>query len=332
MVGRTPDGGAAVGPEAGRMTVIWFVVWLIANNVGAHEVLTTDPVDLIADTSPAHALHELARNESADLVVVGSARHGKVSRALLGGVSRAVLHGSPCPVAVAPKGFASSDVTVVGVAFNGSPEAHEALRFAAGLASDRGARLRVRGAVQDPVMLTGVGGYMVNFEEVREDLRSYSQKMLDEAMANLDADVEVDAEAMIGPADEVLDALCADVDVVVCGSRGWGAVRRVVLGSTSDRLIHHARCPVIVVPRSAVADDRRPRRASSPIRRTETAMARSARPLQAAVLLKHPIDRAGLARGRRAVRRTTDNAPRRPRMAEPAGAGMVPSTSTAGDM
>jgi nucleotide-binding universal stress UspA family protein len=212
-------------------------------------------IELIADTSPAHALHELAKNEPADLVVVGSARYGKVSRAVLGDVSRAVLHGSPCPVAVAPKGFASSDVTVVGVAFNGSPEAHEALRFAAGLASDRGARLRVRGAVQDPVMLTGVGGYMVNFDEVREDLRSYSQKILDEAIANLDVDVEVDAKAMIGPAGEVLDALCADVDVVVCGSRGWGGVRRVVLGSTSDRLIHHARCPVIVVPRSAVRDD-----------------------------------------------------------------------------
>src|SRR4051794_21267327 len=56
----------------------------------------------IADSSPARGLHRLAEQEHADLLVVGSARRGAVGRMLLGDVSRDVLHGSTCPVAVAP--------------------------------------------------------------------------------------------------------------------------------------------------------------------------------------------------------------------------------------
>lgn len=211
-------------------------------------------IELIADTSPAHALHRLAETESADLVVVGSSRHGKLNRALLGDVSRAVLHGSPCPVAVAPKGFTSGRMRQIGVAFDDSPEAHEALRFAAGLASARGARLHVRTAVENPPVTPAFAVSMADYQELRKTLRDNAQKTLEAAIATLDADVETDAGAIGGRSGEVLDALCADVDLIVCGSRGWGAVRRVVLGSTSDRLIHHAPCPAILVPRSAVPD------------------------------------------------------------------------------
>ena len=37
--------------------------------------------------------------------------------------------------------------------------------------------------------------------------------------------------------------------LIVCGSRGMGTVRRTILGSTSDYIIHHAHCPVVVVPK-----------------------------------------------------------------------------------
>jgi nucleotide-binding universal stress UspA family protein len=50
-----------------------------------------------------------------------------------------------------------------------------------------------------------------------------------------------------------MDALSRDVDLIVTGSRGWGPIRRVALGSLSDRLIHHASCPVLVVPRTAIS-------------------------------------------------------------------------------
>jgi nucleotide-binding universal stress UspA family protein len=50
------------------------------------------------------------------------------------------------------------------------------------------------------------------------------------------------------PADRLLE-LCADVDLLVIGSRRWGAVARLMLGSTGEALMHDASCPVLVVPR-----------------------------------------------------------------------------------
>jgi nucleotide-binding universal stress UspA family protein len=41
--------------------------------------------------------------------------------------------------------------------------------------------------------------------------------------------------------------------MIVVGSRGWGPVRRLLLGSTSERLVREAACPVIAVARPADA-------------------------------------------------------------------------------
>ncbi len=45
-----------------------------------------------------------------------------------------------------------------------------------------------------------------------------------------------------------------DVDLLVCGSRGYGPARRVLLGGVSTALVRRAAAPVMVVPRSAAAD------------------------------------------------------------------------------
>ena len=45
-----------------------------------------------------------------------------------------------------------------------------------------------------------------------------------------------------------------DLDLLVTGSRNYGPVRRLMLGSTSTRLVHEAPCPVLVLTRGAEAD------------------------------------------------------------------------------
>ena len=63
---------------------------------------------------------------------------------------------------------------------------------------------------------------------------------------------------MTESAHTALAAASGDLDLLVCGSRGYGPVRRVLLGSVSRRLSHEARCPLIVLPRGVpVAFDRR---------------------------------------------------------------------------
>ena len=75
------------------------------------------------------------------------------------------------------------------------------------------------------------------------------QLTLDRAMAGLT--VPADGEVVEGdPADELVRA-SAHADLVVVGSRGWGPARRVMAGSTAQRVVHDASCPVLVAPRGA---------------------------------------------------------------------------------
>ncbi len=58
---------------------------------------------------------------------------------------------------------------------------------------------------------------------------------------------------MPGLAGEELAVLSGEVDLIVVGSRGYGPIRRMVRGSTSNYLERHARCSLLVVPRTAIS-------------------------------------------------------------------------------
>ena len=98
----------------------------------------------IESGSPRAGLHELVEDEGASLIVIGSTHRGPVGRVVLGSVGEILLAGTPAAVAVAPKGFAA------GCRRNpdrdrglqAGPEGRAALRAAASLASELGAKLR----------------------------------------------------------------------------------------------------------------------------------------------------------------------------------------------
>lgn len=100
---------------------------------------------LEASSSPARGLHDMAASESVDLIVVGSSHRGPVGRVMLGSVGERLLSGAPCAVAVAQRGRAATKrrIMLIGVAFDGSPEARLALSIAHRFAARIGARLRV---------------------------------------------------------------------------------------------------------------------------------------------------------------------------------------------
>jgi nucleotide-binding universal stress UspA family protein len=207
----------------------------------------------IPDTSPARGLHRCAEHEHADLLVIGSAHYGPAGRILLGDVARAALYGAPCPVAVAPRGFSADAPATIGVAFDGGREAHAALATAAALARAFDARLVVRQVIDYDRLPTLAGYSLAGTDGVVAEIRAEAETSLATAVEGLD--VEVDARAVSGMLALELDALTAQVDLMVCGSRGWGAAHRVTLGSTSDRLIHHAPCPVLVIPHTTIVTE-----------------------------------------------------------------------------
>ena len=211
---------------------------------------------VVGSGSAAHGLDDVAEAEHASLIVVGSEHHGARRRISPGSTGERLLHGSICPVAIAPRGFRDrpADIPVqrIGVSFLDTPEAHEALRFAAALAEETGATLTLytvvarRAEVFSPII--GRDAEEAFLATVREDVHAAQDK----ALTTLPAGVEATTELLKG---DTVDALAAldehEIDLLVCGSRGYGPVRRVLLGGVLRKLIRRAACPVVVVPRGA---------------------------------------------------------------------------------
>ena len=215
--------------------------------------------------SAAFALHEVAERERAELIVLGSTHRGPLGRVLPGSVGERLLAAGPCAVAVAPRGYAerpATELRAVGVGWAATPEAERALDFAAGIAGGAGASLTLLSAVEPishAALATpgGTGawesleyGFRVALDEALADRR----RALDEALASLPADLDASGDVVSGEAAASLVELSGDLDLLVLGSRGYGPLRRVLLGSVSAPVMRRARCPVVVVPR-ADADD-----------------------------------------------------------------------------
>jgi nucleotide-binding universal stress UspA family protein len=206
----------------------------------------------VPSSSPAHGLHELAEEIGADLIVVGSARHGKLGQIFAGSTGLALLHGAPCPVAIAPRGYrehAEDQVSTVAVGFDGSEEAGRALMAASRLAADAHARLNVISVAVPPPVTYGKGG-SAGRQTLLDAIADQARERLSEARSAVPDDVEVDGTLITGdPVEALTGGGDAPGTVMVVGSRGYGPVRRVLLGSVSTPLVRSAPCPVIITPR-----------------------------------------------------------------------------------
>ena len=204
---------------------------------------------LVPDASPARALHRMAETVDADVIVVGSTRHGAVGGVFAGDDAAATLHASSCAVAVAPRGLADEawkPVNRIGVGLNASAEAHQALGLAVALATDCGASLVVRTVVA--ASLAGADRTAHDADRL-ERSRELAKLEVDEAVRDLA--VEASGDVAVGtPVDELVE-LSRTVDLLVLGSRAWGPVRRTVIGSTAAKVMRRAHCPVLVLPRGA---------------------------------------------------------------------------------
>jgi nucleotide-binding universal stress UspA family protein len=215
------------------------------------------PVEVraIPNVSPAHGLHELAEMENAGLIVVGSTHTGRTGRVLPGSTAERLLHGSPCPVAVAPKGYAqrsSDELAVIGCGYDASLSAAHALETAHRIATATGAHLRVIRAFAPLVYGTppdsAATGGMASYNDT---LHEHATKELESAIATIDAEPGVEAEFTVGDPGHILAEASQQLDLLVVGSRGYGPMHAVMVGGVAGRLVREAACPVIVVPRGA---------------------------------------------------------------------------------
>ena len=206
----------------------------------------------IVDVSVPRALHDLARRQGSGLIVVGSTRRGRAGRVMPGSTTERVLHGAECAVALAPNGYRRRPIETVAVGFIDTPEGRAALGAAHELARRAGARLRAISVLHpsgelDAALANGTPPEKAHLLQGHH--RAAHQEALDRAVAALPPGVEIDAELHVADAAETLIAISEHVDVLVCGSRGYGPIRSILLGGVSRRLVDGAHCPVLVLPR-----------------------------------------------------------------------------------
>lgn len=175
-----------------------------------------------AASSAVRGLHEVAAREDAAMVAVGAPHRYGIGRLKPGGVVERLLHGTPRPVLVVGDQGDAAAVRTVGVAHAGDADGEAALQTAEALASDLGAAVRVV-RVAEP----GTAGRAPAVPESAE-------------VRTLDGHA---ARTLLREGD--------DLELLVLGSRGYGPPGAVLLGSVSRRVVAHARCPVLVVPRPA---------------------------------------------------------------------------------
>jgi nucleotide-binding universal stress UspA family protein len=215
-------------------------------------------IHLEGDMSPAHALRRVAVARSADLLVVGSHHRPRLRRMVEGDQALQVLHGAPCSVAVVPDALAPGRrLEHIGVGIDSTPESMAAWITARELARRTGARLTLYAVVDDAIPswvgLSVTPSYADAVQELIEDRRRVAEDLLARRLESC-KDVRAEAVVVVGrPADELIRA-SDGLDLLVLGSRRWGPLKRLALGSTSEQVIRSTACPVLVPPRRSDAE------------------------------------------------------------------------------
>ncbi len=205
-------------------------------------------LEIVQAHSVGEGLHRLADRIGADLLTIGSTRHGLIGRVLIGDHTWAALNGASCAVAVIPAGYASTShgLREIGVAYDGGPESRHALAVARELAAVHHARLSAMKAVSLPTY---------NYVGAAFGAGAAIDEAVDNALQEIRALDGVEPHAEYGVPAEELALYSASVDLLVLGSRGYGPLGRIVHGSVARRLARLARSPLLVLPRSATDED-----------------------------------------------------------------------------
>ncbi|CAL9463618.1 Universal stress protein [Actinosynnema sp. ALI-1.44] len=190
----------------------------------------------------------IGRSASAELVVLGSRGLGGFTGLVVGSIAVAVTAHGHCPVVVvrgpdARTGPRQDGPVVVGV--DGSPTGQAAIPFAFRAAASRNAPLVAVHAWSD--VPTTAWDLLYDWPTIQEQ----QYKALTERLAEYQAQYPtVPVEQVVvcdRPVHTLLDQ-AENAQLVVVGSRGRGGFRGLLLGSTGQALIHHATCPVAIVP------------------------------------------------------------------------------------
>jgi nucleotide-binding universal stress UspA family protein len=212
----------------------------------AEEIVASASVNVTTDTEqgvPYEKIIDVAEEERCDLIVMGRRGLRRIERVLMGSVTSRVISHSSCDVLVVPRG-ASIGWKKNLLATDGSEPSARALDRAADFTSSYGGELAVLSVADVPAEFLGEA------PDIGERLMEQARERAEEAKRHA-AQRGVTAEALVrqGDAHQVIVDVAAELgaDVIFMGPRGRKGVKKLIMGSVTEKVIGYATCPVLVV-------------------------------------------------------------------------------------
>lgn len=207
-----------------------------------------DVESIICEGEPPDVVVDIAREKKVDLISMGTYGRKGIKRLIMGSVTSKVILNAPCDVMVVkrPCSECRGEYKSILVPFDGSEFSKKALDCACELSKIDGAEITVLYVIP-------------RYEEMIEFFRTESIKraMFDEAEKILNVARSIASERSITLAATVKEGHVGEKvlettemlknDLVVMGTYGWKGVSRAIMGSTTERVIMNASCPVLTV-------------------------------------------------------------------------------------
>jgi len=207
----------------------------------------------VAHRSVSGGLLEAIDELGPEVLVLGSAADGKLGQVVVGSTADRLLHSSPVPLTISPRGYRGSKaggLTRITAGYPGTPETLHVVERVAALAEQLNVPMRVvTFAVRGRTMYPPEVGLRAE-DSILEQLATQARETLAQLKADGVIGKDVELQVVTGNGwDEALDdADWQDGDLLAIGTSPVGGIARVFLGSRGSKILRHSPVPVLVLP------------------------------------------------------------------------------------
>jgi nucleotide-binding universal stress UspA family protein len=207
----------------------------------------------VAHRSVSGGLLEAVNELAADVLVLGSAADGKLGQVVVGSTADRLLHSSPVPLAISPRGYRGSKaggLSRITCAYPGTPESLHVVERVAALAERLSVPMRVvTFAVRGRTMYPPEVGLRAE-DSILQAWASHARELLAQLKSDGIVGDEVVLQVVTGNGwDQALDAAdWQEGELLALGTSPATGIARVFLGSRGSKILRHSPVPVLVLP------------------------------------------------------------------------------------
>lgn len=202
----------------------------------------------VSEGEPPEVIARTAQEKNADLIAMGTHGRRGIKRFIMGSVTSGVIGSSPCDVLVVkrPCTKCTGEYSSILLPFDGSEFSRKALSHAYALSKDDGAEITALYVIPRYEEMIG----FMKTDSIRKSLYREAERIIELAKLSVSGNGVTLATVIEEghAADKIVEAANRmKNNLIVMGSYGWRGVNKAILGSTTERVIMNASCPILVV-------------------------------------------------------------------------------------